>query len=367
MRSLILLLLWTALPACSDVADDDDSSGPSDDDDSAPITPPEGCGDLLQGARATELVAGLDAAAAVPDAVWPDHSAAEASVVLFGAGESGTCALLHRGGVVAWGLFDEDPTLLTPLFGYHLPWGDGPAWVQPLADAAEQPAAWADWLDAEGATAAALLPIDAPSISPLSHLQLAVHEAFHVQVQAPAWFGQPTHPWPVWDQQPARAQLAACYADPSLADERSALNDAVDAAWRGAEGEVCSAWQGFVAARSMRRAAASGVAIDAADGVSTIGCAEAEAILEAEEGTAEYAAWALLRESGEATDAAVIDSLAAAVTEPFYKLGAGQFLLLRALEGDALDGRLRAIAGSTSAAEGSIEAIAAAALQGVCD
>lgn len=359
MRWLLLLPL---LVACGGPADDDDSA-PEDDDD-APPRIPAACEEVFGDPWTVGLLSGLDAVGELTEPYWSSHDPEDFVTVLFAEADSDTCALIHRGTVQAYGTLSAPPNLLTPLFGYQLPWTTGPDWVQPLADAAVQGDELRDWLAGHGVERATLLPAHEVTdagfgVSALSHLQIAVHEGFHVDVQMPAWFGEAEHPWPAWDQQPARAQLAACYVD--VAVEQAALADAVDAAWSGDPEEALDAYASFLSLRTARRADLAAVTVDGADGA-PLPCVEAEAILELEEGLAEYAGWAMLRDAGQATDADVLASLRATTAEPFYRLGAGQALLALALDPEGFSAWVQAIAGSDSAAAGSVESVTRARL-----
>jgi|GEM_PF-6504772 len=351
MRWLPLLLL--ALAACEGPTDDDDSVG-----EPGPPAVPGECEDALQDPWTADLLAGLDAVGGLDSAYWADHEADAFATVLFAEVDAGTCAVLHRGEVRAYGLLPEPPSMLTPLFGYQLPWTDGPDWVQPLGGASQQPAEWVDWLTDSGVDRATFLPAHEVTgvgfpVSALSHLQIAVHEGFHVDVQAPAWFGRPEHPWPSWDQQPNRSQLPNCYADAVM--EQTRLANALEAAWARDLPGALEEYDGFWDARGLRRLDLAGTPVTAADG-SSIDCEHAEAILELEEGLAEYAAWAMLRDAGGATDAEVLTSLRATTSEPFYKYGAGQALLVQALDPAGFPQWIQTIAASDSHTAGSIEA-----------
>jgi hypothetical protein len=372
MRYLLLLALVLGCPDTSDdddsVEDDDDATSDDDDAGPAPMRPP-GCEDAFKDPTASQLIEGLDAVGALEEEVWPGHRPQDGAVVLYEVHPAGHCALLHRAEIVDYALLAPEPALLTPAFGYQLPWTTGPDWVAPLGAASQQPADWVDWLADHDVDRAAILPVFPEGLpvglSSLSHQQLAVHEAFHVTVQAGAWFGEPSHPWPAWDEQPNRAELAACYADAGVQQEQSSLRDAVAAARAGDWDAGCMAYRSFQLTRIARRP--GGLLVTAADGQTQIGCSTAEAILELEEGIAEYAGWSPLLDAGLANEAQLSATLGASTDEPFYKFGAGQLLFARAGDPEAFGALLQAIADSTDQSWG-VEAGVAAFVdaQGIC-
>ncbi len=259
--------------------------------------PSPGCAPLWADSPAVALVEGLEAATGSREPVWGAYGLDDGWYVVV-AGESaggGSClGAWHGGRAVAYGEVAEPPRLSTPLYGFYVP----EAVEGPVPSRGEQPAAVASWLKRAGAGRAAIVPVtirDFPmELSALTKLQVALHEGFHVQVQWLHWAGRDRsgglrgqsggRSWPVWDRQPDRTGLQACYrgadsvAD-SVAAEREALAGAVEALLDDDATAACRAGRAFLDRRTARYEALADVAVLRAD--STPGtCPEAEAIME---------------------------------------------------------------------------------------
>lgn len=331
--------------------------------------PPAECEPLWAREPSREFVEMLVEATRAPVPVWNGYGLADGAYVLHaGSSESGeACLGVWRGGrALAFAALAEEPTLNTPLYGYHLPAEGGEG------DQAQPPSIRA-WLEEVGVDRATLMPTEVEDfpipLSPLVKVQLALHEGFHVEVQAPGWRDD-TAPAPVWDQQPDRQALQGCYAggpavEEALGAERAALVSHVEALLDGDSARACGAGAEFLSRRASRRASLEGVDVPRHDG-SPGTCREAEAIMELEEGTADYASWTLLHDLGLATRDQLLGRYRAQQDELFYLTGAMQLHAASLLHPGGMARISRDVVESTTPDEGSIEVVFTRALESYC-
>ena len=332
------------------------SKGPPPPPSTSGEAPPEACVKGFSTDRVASLLAGLAELEAAGE-YWPGWKPSDNVTVLV----HERCAAVWDGGLVDWVELDEDVVWMTPMFAYLLPEDlEGPDFLE----ATRQPAAVRTALDREQAV---LIPTRSDHwlirlvVNDTNHLQVAVHEGFHVAVQAPLWAGGEGL-WPAWDQQPDRDGLGACYA--RVASEQEALVRMVEDMLGGGTG--CLAGREFLSARWSRHLALEGTTVTPADG-SEGSCWTAEALMELEEGTADYASWVPLHDLGLATDEQLLSRFGATTDEPFYQLGSAQLFAMKRWHG--ADGFLelaRAQAASASVEEGAIDRLFAQTLEERC-
>lgn len=337
--------------------------------------PPAECAGLWADSAAAAFVDELATVTASERPVWPGYDLGDGAYVLHaGRAASGeACLGVWRGGrALAYGALPEPPALSTPLYGYHLPPPDRAAGGNSGPRGA-QPASIRQWLGQVGVERATLMPVtveDFPIPLPaLVKTQLAIHEGFHVEVQSPHWRGQPAR-WPTWDSQPDRAGIQACYAGSeavtaALAEERKRLTRAVEALLDGDGRAACESGGGFLDGRRARYDLLRGVTVMRHDGTDGT-CAEAEAILALEEGTADYASWTQLFDLGRATREQLLRRYRAQQGDVFYLTGAMQLHAVRLMDPDGMMGTLAYIAASESPDKGSITAAFEEILERYC-
>ncbi len=365
----VVLLLGTT--ACGDPGSD----GAARVSEAPTARPPEACEALWSSEAATAFVDGLARATLPREPIWAGYEAADGAFVLHaGASETGSaCVGLWRAGqAVAFAALAEEPALLTPLYGYYLTFADTVA-MGGLVPRSRQPPSVAAWLDGLGVESAVLMPVTIEGlpfeISALQKTQVAVHEAFHVHVQAERWLGG-AGAWPDWDRQPDRVASRQCYTatpevEAALARERGALDSLITALLDGQRGAACAAGQSFFEHRAARYSAARAVRVPLADGTPG-SCRHAEAILELEEGTADYVSWPLMVELGLASRETLLQRYNAQQNEAFYLTGAIQLHAIELMRPDDMIEVTRRIAASRSPVEGSITTILAETIGGFC-
>jgi hypothetical protein len=261
--------------------------------------PPE-CAAVYDDADLTQRLAQLSG---LTDASWPGFAPVDGTLVWIGAVGEGTCAVLWSGGgLQAVALLDEAPALSFGAYGWMLPEDLSAAFGGFL----DQPASLRAWVGEHGADRATILPV-ASDYTPIVQLQLALHESFHVEIQADGWFAT-SDAWLSWaDLSVDRDGTVACYA--GWEDELAALRD-------GLAGD-CAAAEQFLSLRDKRRAALSGLTVDAQDGA--VPCLTAERIWEADEGLADEVSWGTLHDAGVASEAELLEYLGASADFPPYR------------------------------------------------
>jgi hypothetical protein len=342
---------------------------------SAP-TPPAECVAAWSQAETAALVGELVQATGADRTVWTDYDVGDGSYVLYTSSpdSSAVClGLWQDGHAVSFTRTDEEPRLLTPLYGYYFrsDWLGGAE--APMIERAAQPAAVRTWLESTGVQSAIIQPVTVRNfpvpLPPLVKVQLGMHEAFHVDVQAPRWYAS-TGNWPAWDRQPDRPGLQACYTAnddvvAALAAEREHLAHLIEQLLDGDTTGACETCRRFLAQRMARYAMLADVRVARAD--STPGtCAEAEAIMELEEGTADYASWTVLYDLGLASRESLIRRYRAIQSDMFYLTGAMQFHAVQLMHPDSMPAVMRRIAQSSGPDEGSPTAVLTRALASFC-
>lgn len=169
-------------------------------------------------------------------------------------------------------------------------------------------------------------------------LYMAIHEGFHLQSQFPTWLGQRrAYHWPPWDVQPDRKQLVQrCYGgrDSIIALVRTEQH-ALRAAWTALMPDsggtsdrpaALSYAARFVEARTTRYRMLGDVHIG--QGEDARSCADAEATMELEEGTAHWIAHTSVVRAGLQSVSRMRRSYEQSQPEMFYQLGAMQLWVL---------------------------------------
>ncbi len=342
----------------------------------APPTPSAACEPRWSAEPAAEFVDLLTRATETELRAWEGYDLGDAAYVLHaGASEAGrACLGVWRGGqAVAFAALPDPPTLATPLYGYHLPAEGDAAARERFTAAGRQPESVRSWLEEAGVDRATIMPVtfeDFPMELPtLVKVQVALHEGFHVQVQSPHWSGAATD-WPAWDRQPDREGLAACYgatddAAAAFAEERERLVATVESLLDGDVAAACEAGEAFLARRAARHRMLEDVRVARHDGTPG-SCREAEAVMELEEGTADYASWAKLYELGHATREQLVRRYRAQQDDAFYLTGAMQLHATELMQPDRMAEATRRIANSTTSESGSITAAFETSLADYC-
>lgn len=339
-------------------------------------TPPPECATVWNGADASDLIEQLLQATGADRNVWTDYDVGDGAYVLFASvpDSSGTCVGIWQDGrALSFALTAEQPGLLTPLYGYYFrsDWYGGSD--DPMVEESAQPLSVRTWLESTGVQSAIILPVtvrDFPiELSALVKVQLAMHEAFHVDVQGPRWWAS-TGNWPTWDEQPDRSGLQACYAAndevaAAFEAERQQLVSLIESLLDSDTATACESCRAFLAQRMARYEMLADVHVLRQDSTEA-SCAEAEAILEIEEGTADFASWTVLYDLGLASRELLIRRYSAIQNDAFYMTGNMQLHAVQLMQPDSMMDVMRRIAESTGPDDGSPTAVLARALESFC-
>ncbi|MFN8669288.1 MAG: hypothetical protein U0164_19035 [Gemmatimonadaceae bacterium] len=306
--------------------------------------------------RALEVVAGTEPA-------WGDYSVGRHPLLLkLGRVESdaswGEClAVWRQARPLDAFVVDSQPPLSTPLYGLlDLDTLGSGAEASPMAElvkTARVSRVLGDALRAREVTRVVVIPaplrlgdlgalgsmLQQQGADPVQlQLYLAVHEGFHLQSQFPTWLGQTrAYFWPAWDLQPDRKQVVSrCYGGADsvvvlVRTEQVALRAAWAALMPDSGGttdrtEARRQAARFVEARSRRYQILAQVRVGAGAAART--CADAESIMELEEGSAHWIAHTAIVRAGLLTASRMRRSYEHPQPEMFYPLGSMQLWVL---------------------------------------
>ncbi len=302
-------------------------------------SPSCGCDDLWATASAQEFVKDLEKAGSSNHPVWLDFELGDGAIVLdAGLNEQGQhcLGLWKKGKVLSYQCLADKPKMLTQLYSYYLNYKE--PITSPVPEAFFTTKASPDfvnWMNDLDIETAVYMPVDFPKfpfkISSLVKTQIAVHESFHIEVQLRKWYTDQGN-WPAWDKQPKRGEILQCYthsdAVKSLIEQELArLNQVISNLLDNKKGEVCASGKAFLELRRERYSALNNIKVEQADGLPG-SCEVAEAIMEAEEGIADYASWTKLFDIGMADRNALLKRYSAQQKDHFYLTGA---MLLHAI------------------------------------
>lgn len=169
---------------------------------------------------------------------------------------------------------------------------------------------------------------------------LIVHEGFHLFVQdgSKSGYGSKLAPWPQWDRQPKRSEVfQQCYLKPSVKElaalELKKVQGAVRALLIDNDEEAAKQLaREYNSVRIQRQKILSDVLVPGYGADSSISCAQAEGIMEHEEGIALFVEWMTALSSGTTSVEDIVDALGAWQPddeELFYPIGAAKMLMLK--------------------------------------
>lgn len=164
------------------------------------------------------------------------------------------------------------------------------------------------------------------------HLNVIVHEAFHLNTIFAKALGREICPWPKWDLQPEREITSYCYKNETWNKENHALVAAFNILYLGNNREnALKAAQAFIERREERYAALVDVKVPSQFVPGGVSCAEAEATLELQEGMADYVGTTASMELGIVTPFQVSGHLTN-YHDWYYRSALAQMLFMRKLD-----------------------------------
>jgi len=347
------------------------------------------CADAFRDSLSANALRAFERVASVAP-VWDDYTFSRHPLLLLadstyhGRAETPVCAAVWRAGRPLEPIeLPARPIFATPIYGMINSDPIGPNAIEGASDISvttrRSPETVTAPLRMRGVARAVVLnvPMNLRSLGRLGEMlaaakadpariqaDLAVHESFHLHSQFPTWLDQTrTYAWPAWDLQPDRAELRQrCYAgspelSAALRSEIQTLVTAYDAVTGDAsKRDVVTGLehaQRFIELRASRRKMQDTMTV--AQGRRRISCAQAEDLMELEEGATQWIGHATSLSAG-LTDAATLRGpYAGTQAESFYQTGPLQLWVLDGLLGrDALRRITTAIAHSTTPESGSV-------------
>jgi len=252
--------------------------------------------------------------------------------------------------------------MLTPLYSYFYATDTITSDYAVLAKAGQQAPDFSHWMKQLAIERAVYMPVSFPDfpieLTALKKVQLAVHESFHVEVMLPVWFTG-SGPWPQWDRQPDRPGVQACYTHSDtvaalMQREKAALANMVEALLSQKKEVAIKAGEQALQWRAERYEWLDTVAVALQDG-SPEACATVEALMELEEGLADYASWTKLYEAGVVTTEQLLQRYRANQKDHFYLTGAMFLHAISLMRSGDIVPIIERIIASESVEEGSLQ------------
>ncbi len=266
-----------------------------------PIISNCGCDSLWIKNEAKAFVNILEKTTRVNHLIWPGYQIGDGTYVL-NAGQTADstyCLGLWQGGrALSYKCSKDIPKMLTPLYSYYLNYGNEKKKEDIFFNTHKGAPDFTAWMQQNSIKTAVYMPVSFPDfpfeIPPKTKTQLAIHEAFHIEVMLEYWYTEQGH-WPAWDQQPDRSQLNLCYTQNDIVaeliqKEQELLVQLIEALLDSKKGIAKKLGNEFLKIRTQRYQELEEVSINA-DEENTIDCQTAETIMEIEEGIADYASW----------------------------------------------------------------------------
>lgn len=290
------------------------------------------CDSLWKKPDVLEFTQLLERVTSIAKPVWTNYRLTDATFVIdAGRAPNGEyCLGLWRNGkAVSYAQLNETLQLLTPLYSYYLKYKELDTLPNEAYFKTDQNApGFRKWMQSMNVSSAVYMPMDfsrLPFKMPvLTKVQLAMHEAFHIEVMLKYWYtgkGQ----WPKWDKQPDRKEVQICYTHEDsdrllIKKELSVLADMIEALLEKNKMKACSLGHEFLEAREKRYDKLKTVTTKLADN-SDGECRTAEALFELEEGLADYGSWTFLYNMGIANKADLLKRYRAFQKDHFYLSG----------------------------------------------
>lgn len=322
-----IVFAWVIIPlitlACASPQSNEEANTP---------LPSAACQAAWADSTAMEFVAQLETSTSTNHPVWPGYELGDGAVILhagFTPDSTACLGLWQHGKAIDYTTSEAIPKLSTLLYGYYMNFEGMESSDNPLVSLSQQPAPISQWIESHGLKSAVLMPVDFPNfpfdIPALMKMQIAIHESFHVEVMLHYWFTGMGN-WPAWDEQPDRPGVQQCYqhnetVQSAFREEKSALTAMIEALLDDDSGLACEKGNEFLKLRSQRYSLLGEVTVKRQD--ESLGdCAEAENIMELEEGLADYASWTMLYETDIAIREQLIRRYNAQQNDSFYLTGA---------------------------------------------
>lgn len=264
--------------------------------------------------------------------------------------------------------------MLTPIYSYYLHYrGLDSVPDESYFSTAGKAPGFQRWMDSLHIASAVYMPVDFSklpfTIPALYKVQLAIHEAFHVEVMLRYWYTDIGH-WPAWDQQPDRKGVQVCYtyedsARTAIQRELDTLADMIEALMDGLQQRACTLGHQYLDARTKRYERLQQITVALGNGQPG-DCLTAESLMELEEGLADYASWTFLYDRGLAGRDVLLKRYRASQHDHFYLSGNMLMHAILLMSHQPASAIAAKIIGSSSVRSGSLFTLFRETLESYC-
>jgi len=290
------------------------------------------CDSLWKKDNVMDFVQLLEKSTAGKTQVWPGYNLNDATFIV-DAGKTGKgnycLGIWKKGKPVSYAQLRTSIKMLTPLYSYFLNYkGLDSLPNSNLFTTSEDAPAFKNWMKEMNILSAVYIPMDFSklpfTIPSIVKVQIAIHEAFHVEVMLKYWYTKKGN-WPAWDQQPDRPGVQTCYiyGDSNrvmIQKELVLLANMMVALLDDKKEKACELANEYLQARKHRYAGMKEIKIKMADDTEG-NCLTAESFLELEEGLADYGSWAMLFNIGMVSKEDLLKRYRAKQNDHFYLSG----------------------------------------------
>ncbi|MEP7269505.1 MAG: hypothetical protein ABI844_17950 [Saprospiraceae bacterium] len=290
-----------------------------------------GCDSLWSMPVTNDFVRILEKTTLSNRSVWKGYKLGDGNFVL-NAGklnDSTHClGLWKKGKVISYTCSKDVPTMLTPLYSYYLNYKKSNETDSTLFGTFNKSPGFSLWMKHNHVESAVYMPTDFPKfpfkITAKTKTQIAIHEAFHIEVMLRYWFTKKGS-WPQWDIQPDRAGVQSCYSETEfvqrlIEEEQNTLSLFVEALMDNKKSEAIVLGNSFLKARETRYNLLNEKQIKLKGDVYG-DCKTAEEIMEIEEGIADYASWVIMYNIGMVSRDELLQRYRAQQNDRFYLTG----------------------------------------------
>jgi len=335
------------------------------------------CDSLWNKKEVTDFVHLLEKATGNKKQVWPGYALHDATLVISSGqlNNGNYClGLWKKGKNMSYARLSTTLKMLTPLYSYYLRYAVPDSLkANPYFTTAEAAPGFTRWMQEQKISSAVYMPVDFSKlpfkVPAMVKLQLAIHEAFHVEVMLKYWYtgkGQ----WPSWDHQPDRKAVQICYTYNDsgrvmVQHELSILAGMIEALLDGNHKKACENGRAYLAARNERYEKLYGINPGPAQNQEG-DCRTTESFFELEEGLADYASWTLLYNRGMASREELLRRYRARQNDHFYLSGSMLMHAITLMSKDPVKRTIHKIIRSSGVKEGSLLTVFEQTLREYC-
>lgn len=267
-----------------------------------------GCDSLWLKPAAKDFTTLLEKTTSSNHPVWKDYNLGDGAFVLSAGhlNDSTYClGLWKKGKAISYICSKDIPKMLTPLYSYYLNYKNTKKTDSTLFGTHQKAPEFSSWMESNQVETAVYMPTDFPEfpfeIPAKMKVQLAIHEAFHVNVMLRYWFTNKGF-WPEWDNQPDRTGVQSCYTETEsvqklIVKEQETLSLIIEAFLDRKKPEAILLGNEFLTIRKKRYNLLKNKQIKLNNDAYG-DCKTAEALMEIEEGIADYASWVKMYDLG---------------------------------------------------------------------